>query len=1018
MIGQDASPLQATRYGLLSEIVLLIARTPDLPALLPRFVRQVKWVLDFDRCTIALVNPDSQTYRFETLLDTRRGTPAGVLDRIPTDRGIAGAVMAARQVRLVDDVAQLCATYPDEVDEALFDGTLATILALPLEAYGQVLGVLTFAGQRPGIYGREDLKVATSIATHLALAVDRWRQAETLRQQHEVLAALHETTLGLISRLELEDLLQAIITRASQLLRVPNGFILLRNESEGVLEQKAGIGHFAHTMGARLVPGSGLSGHVAESGRPLIVSDYAAWENQAPGFESLPIKAVAVAPLMGSGDQVVGTIGAGSDAGSERMFGEADVDLLGRFAQLASLAIENARLFDEVRAARHAAETANTAKSAFLATMSHEIRTPLNAIVGMASLLLSTDQTPEQRDFTQTINASSEALLTIINDILDFSKIEAEKLDLEREPVDLVECVEGAVDLLAARAAEKGLDLAYVIQPDTPPAILGDVTRLRQVLVNLLSNAVKFTERGEVVLTVAPESGPAPPAPAPAGERVLRFTVRDTGIGIAPAQMERLFRSFSQVDASTTRRYGGTGLGLAISRRLSELMGGTMWVESDGPGRGASFHFTIRAQPVDRPTPAFMRQARPELRGMRLLIVDDNATNRLILTTHARSWTMTPRETDSPTQALAWLGQGERFDAAILDMHMPQMDGLALAAEIRKLPGGDSLPLVMLTSLGHREADLGGVRFAAFLNKPIKPSQLYDALLNVFSHQPASAVPARTGGADQFDPTMATRFPLRILIAEDNLTNQKIALNLLSRMGYTAEVAANGVEVLRQLEERDVDLILMDMQMPEMDGLEASRQIHQRWGHGHHPHIVAMTANAMESDREACFAAGMDDYVSKPIRLPALVAALERGARATRPSAASERTTNSQAAPATLTGEGTPAIDREAVLATGDPQFIAELIETFLEDAPRLLRQLREAIGSGDAATVRLVAHGLKSNGAEFGATGFSDVCRDLEALGKSGRLDGAAPLLERIEASYASVARELGAVLAESRPT
>ena len=1014
MIGQDASPLQATRYGLLSEIVLLIARTPDLPALLPRFVRQVKWVLDFDRCTIALVDAASQTYRFETLLDTRRGAPSNTLDRLALNRGIAGAVMAARQVRLVDDVAQLCATYPDEVDEALFDGTLATILALPLEAYGQVLGVLTFASQRPGIYGREDLKVATSIATHLALAIDRWQQAQTLRYQHEVLGALHETTIGLISRLDLEDLLQAIITRATQLLHVPNGFVCLMDESTGVMEQKAGIGHFAQTLGARLDPGTGLSGHVARSGEPLVVPDYAAWQNQAPGFESLPIKAVMVAPLMGNRQQIVGTIGTGTDAGSDRMLGDQDVDLLGRFAQLASLAIENARLFDEVRAARRAADAANTAKSAFLATMSHEIRTPLNAIVGMASLLLSTDQTVEQRDFTQTINTSSEALLTIINDILDFSKIEAEKLDLEREPVDLLECVEGAVDLLAARAADKGLDLAFVIHPDTPPAVLGDVTRLRQIIVNLLSNAVKFTERGEVVLTVAPEAPETDAAPpAPSGERLLRFTVRDTGIGIAPEQMERLFRSFSQVDASTTRRYGGTGLGLAISRRLSELMGGAMWVESDGPGKGAAFHFTIRAQPVDRPPPAFMRQPRPELRGMRLLIVDDNATNRLILTTHARSWTMTPRETASPTEALAWLRAGERFDAAILDMHMPEMDGVALASEIRKLPAGDSLPLVMLTSLGHREADLKGVRFAAYLNKPIKPSQLFDTLLNVFSHQPVIQVPLRTGAGDQFDPTMGQRLPLRILIAEDNLTNQKIALNLLSRMGYAAEVAGNGVEVIRRLEQREFDLILMDMQMPEMDGLEASRRIHERWGGERHPHIVAMTANAMETDREACLAAGMDDYVSKPIRLPTLVAALERGAQAAltgemplvRPNGAS---------PGAAAGEGPSAIDRAAVLAAGDPQFIAELIETFLEDAPRLLGQLREAVESGDAATVRLVAHGLKSNGAEFGATAFAELCRELEALGKSGQLDGAAALLERIEAGYTPVASELAAIVSQ----
>ncbi|HLO18102.1 MAG TPA: response regulator, partial [Anaerolineales bacterium] len=441
--------------------------------------------------------------------------------------------------------------------------------------------------------------------------------------------------------------------------------------------------------------------------------------------------------------------------------------------------------------------------------------------------------------------------------------------DLEYQPFDLRECVESALDLVAGRAVEKNLDLAYVFGEDIPIGICGDVTRLRQVLLNLFSNAVKFTEKGEVVLTVKKSRK----------KDELIFSVRDTGIGIPPDRMNALFQSFSQADSSTARKYGGTGLGLAICKRLVEMMGGSIQVQSEGiPGKGSTFSFTIHAEPATIPGRNSQKEVnglRASLRGKRLVIVDDNPTNRRILHLQTQKWGMVTRETGAPKQVLKWLKAGECFDLAILDMHMPEMNGVELAQAIRKLPNGKDLPLALLSSLGHRESHVEETDFIACLHKPLKPSQLFDALVGIFAtvvpEEKSKPLPERP----HFDPETGRRHPLRILLAEDNLVNQKVALRILEQSGYRADIASNGKEALESIARQIYDVILMDVQMLEMDGLEATHQILARWPtRKDRPSIIAMTADAMQSDREMCLAAGMDDYVAKPIRVPELMEAL------------------------------------------------------------------------------------------------------------------------------------------------
>ena len=876
---------QAHRARVVADMARIISSTLDLPDLLRALTVEIQRIVPCVLASFAFHDPIANNMTY-VVMGAPEIPPQPPGSTVPAENTLALRVMTTHRSEIIDDYRE----SPIPLHAArVAEGFLSTA-CVPIVREHESLAVLNVVSDRPRAFTREHLAYLEELTPHLAVAIEKARLFEQATARARRSTRLAELSRLVSESLDAERVQQFVTQAAADLLGADLTRLFLVDPSGDTvsLASVVATGSGASAEDSWL-PTPHLPIHGTILGRAVLtrtrqftrdlqtdpLARYKNWVRQH-GYHSQMIVPLVV------GTRAIGTLDV--TYRSIREPGRDDIELLESLAAQAASAIQNAQLYDQ-------AIESSRLKSEFVANMSHEIRTPMNGVIGMAGLLLDSDLDPEQRDFAETIRSSAEALLTIVNDILDFSKVEAGRLELEIVDCDMRQLVEDVADLLAESAHRKGLELVTLLEPEVPAILRGDPGRLRQVLTNLIGNAVKFTDAGEVMLrvSVAPSSGDTPGVAGPRPAELstpewtsVRFEVRDTGIGIPEEARSRLFQAFSQADGSTTRRYGGTGLGLTISRQLVELMGGRIGVES-APGRGSTFWFTVplersEAMPASMPVPA------EELAGARVLIVDDNQTNRTILERQLTTWGIHAVSASDAASALAHLrtgyATGRPFDLAVLDLQMPGTDGLELAAQIRSIAGLAHLPMVMLTSVGThgRERAIRQSDIVATLTKPVRQPQLLAALAEALAARGGTHLTARrlapASGAPTGLRTVGSR--PRVLVAEDNPVNQRVAVRMLERLGLGADVAADGREAIQSFSRQPYAAILMDCQMPELDGFEATARIRAREVTGHHTPIIAMTAAAMRGDRERCLAAGMDDYLSKPITIESLQAVLER----------------------------------------------------------------------------------------------------------------------------------------------
>ncbi|MBC7932629.1 MAG: PAS domain S-box protein [Rubrivivax sp.] len=943
----------------ISEIVQGVITTTNLDELLDLAHRSIGKLLYAENCFVTLHDEATDLMHFEFWVDKLDPAPSPR----PVSKNFSSYVLRTGRPLLLTEELKSRMCEQGEIQLCGSDPTswLGVLLRTPARTIG-VLVVQHY--EEEGAYSQRDLDFLSSIGGQIALAIERKWAEEALRESEERYRRIVNQASDIIYRMDTEGRFTFTNPTAARTMGLSSELELIGQHYLSVIHpdyREAAAKFYGRQLIHRLTDTYYEFPAVARDGTEI-------WFGQS-------------VQLLTEGGHAVG------------------------FQAVARDITERKQLEFDLVAARDTALESMRLKSEFLANMSHEIRTPMNGVIGMTGLLLDTELNAEQRDFAETIRTSGDSLLTIINDILDFSKIEAGKLQFEMLDFDLGNAVEGTVELLAERARDKKIELASLVYSDVPTALRGDPGRLRQVLTNLIGNAVKFTEYGEVIVRAEKEDE--------TGEAVtVRFKVSDTGIGISEAARRNLFQAFVQADGSTTRKYGGTGLGLAISKQLVELMGGQIGVESE-PGKGSTFWFTARFDKQTSGTVAPQADVM-SLDKLRAFIVDDNATNRKILSHQFNSWGMIHEEADSGARALELLrraaAQGAPYDLAVLDLMMPGMDGFELARAIKDDPRIASVRLVLLTSYGQRGdgARSREMGVAAYLTKPVRQSQLFDCLTNVVSQAPLTTESATS--SQHAASKVHTKHSLQetnkmsnklILLAEDNVVNQKVAVRQLQKLGYRADAVANGREALEALGRIAYDLVLMDCQMPEMDGYEATAEIRRREGDARHTPIVAMTANALEGDREKCIAAGMDDYVSKPVKPDELGAVLQKYL-----SDARENESGDEAGDDAASQEISPPVNLERLylMMGDDPEELADILGVYLEQMTESLKKLDAAIGSGNADEVNLIGHNCAGVSATCGMDALVAPLRELERMGHAGGLEGAAAL-------SAHVGREFGRV-------